>query len=53
MTRYVCDACGWVYDPEAGVPEFDIEPETPFDDLPEDFACPECGAGKIDFSPED
>jgi rubredoxin len=53
MTRYVCDACGWVYDPEDGLPEFEIEPGTPFDGLPEEFVCPECGVGKDIFSPED
>jgi rubredoxin len=51
MTKYVCDACGWVYDPEIGVPELDFRPVIPFEDLPEDFVCPECGVGKVDFSP--
>jgi len=53
MTRYVCDACGWAYDPEDGLPEFEIEPGMPFDELPDDFVCPECGVGKDVFSPED
>ena len=52
MERYVCEPCGWVYDPEAGYPEEGIEPGTPFEDLPDDFECPECGAGKEDFAPE-
>ncbi len=51
MQKYVCDVCGWIYDPEAGLPEEGIEPGTPFEDLPDDFECPECGAGKDDFSP--
>ena len=51
MQKYVCDVCGWVYDPEAGLPEEDIEPGTPFEDLSDDFECPECGVGKDDFSP--
>ncbi|OHB86059.1 MAG: Rubredoxin [Planctomycetes bacterium RBG_16_64_12] len=50
MERYICDPCGWVYDPEEGLPEEDIEPGTPFQDLPDDFECPECGAGKDEFS---
>ena len=53
MQRYVCDPCGWVYDPAKGLPEEGIEPGTAFEDLPDDFECPECGAGKEDFSPEE
>jgi rubredoxin len=52
MARYVCDACGWVYDPEKGDPDGGIVTGTPFDDLPEDWVCPECGAAKDQFSPE-
>jgi len=36
-------------DPEVGVPDMDILPGTPFEDLPDSFECPECGAGKEDF----
>ena len=50
-TTYICNACGWVYDPEVGIPDEGIEPGTPFEDLPDDWLCPECGAGKEDFSP--
>ena len=53
MTRYVCDVCGWVYDPKEGLPEENIDPGTPFEKLPADFVCPECGVGKEDFSPEE
>ncbi|MBN2022878.1 MAG: rubredoxin [Pirellulales bacterium] len=53
MDRYVCDACGWVYDPAVGVPEQGIEPGIPFDELPDDFECPECAAGKDEFSKEE
>ena len=53
MKRFVCDVCGWVYDPETGLPEEGIEPGTPFKDLPDDFVCPECGVGKDEFSPEE
>ncbi|MBO4306655.1 MAG: rubredoxin [Clostridia bacterium] len=50
--KYVCDACGWVYDEELGDPENGIAPGTKFEDLPEDFACPLCGVGKDMFSAE-
>ena len=53
MKKYICDICGWEYDPEIGYPEGNIPPGTSFEDLPEDFTCPECGVGKDDFSPED
>ena len=50
--KYVCDLCGWVYDEAAGDPEHGIAPGTKFADLPEDFECPLCGAGKDQFSAE-
>ena len=53
MKKYVCDVCGWVYDPEVGVPEAGIAPGTAFEDLPEDFECPLCSVGKDQFSPEE
>ena len=53
MKRYECDVCGWVYDPEAGLPEQGVDTGTPFENLPSDFECPECGVGKDDFSPEE
>jgi rubredoxin len=51
MKKYVCEICGWIYDPEEGVPEQDIEPGTRWADVPDDFTCPDCGASKEDFSP--
>lgn len=51
MEKYVCDVCGWVYDPEKGYPDGGIEPGTAFADLPDDFECPMCGASKDEFSP--
>lgn len=53
MQKYVCEPCGYVYDPELGDPDNGIEPGTPFEDLPEDWVCPICGVGKEDFAPED
>lgn len=48
--KYKCDICGWVYDPEQGDFGSGIAPGTPFKELPEDWECPECGAGMDDFS---
>ena len=50
MKKYVCDVCGWVYDPEVGDPEGGIAPGTAFEDIPDDWVCPLCGVGKDDFS---
>ena len=47
---YVCDLCGYVYDEEAGDPENGIAPGTKFEDLPDDYVCPLCGADKGSFS---
>ena len=52
MKRYVCNACGWVYDPATGDPDGGIPPGTPLEKLPTDWVCPQCGAGKEEFSPE-
>ena len=50
MDKYVCDACGYEYDPAVGDPDNGIAPGTAFEDLPEDWACPICGVGKDMFS---
>lgn len=50
MDKYVCDICGWEYDPAVGDPDSGIAPGTPFEDLPEDFVCPLCAVGKDQFS---
>lgn len=52
MKSYVCDLCGYVYDPAEGDEDNGIAPGTAFEDLPEDWVCPLCGAGKEDFSEE-
>lgn len=49
MDKYKCTVCGYVYDPEAGDPDNDIPSGTAFADLPEDWVCPVCGAGKEEF----
>ena len=50
MKKFICDLCGYEYDPAAGDPDNKIPPGTAFEDLPEDWVCPLCGAGKGDFS---
>ena len=52
VKKYVCDICGYVYDPDKGDESNGIEPGTSFVDLPDDWVCPVCGAGKEDFSPK-
>jgi rubredoxin len=49
MKTYMCVICGWVYDEAKGWPEDGIEPGTCWEDVPENWQCPECGAGKEDF----
>ena len=51
MRKYVCDACGWVYDPAKGDPANGVPAGTPFESVPDNWVCPECGAPKSDFSP--
>ena len=49
MKKYVCDVCGYIYDPEAGDPNSGVAPGTPFEDLPDNWVCPICGLGKEVF----
>ena len=53
MKRYVCNACGYVYDPQYGDPDSGVAPGTAFEDIPDDWVCPQCGVGKDEFSPEE
>ena len=53
MQKYVCDVCGYVYDPAVGDPDNGIEPGTAFEDLPDDWACPLCDVSKDMFSEAD
>ncbi len=48
-TKWECLVCGHVYDPALGDPESGISPGTAFEDLPDDWVCPDCGAEKADF----
>ena len=52
MTKYVCTVCGYVYDPEVGDPDNNINPGTSFQDIPEDWVCPLWGVGKDQFEEE-
>lgn len=49
--KYICELCGYVYKPSKGDPENGIAPGTDFEDIPEDWTCPLCGASKEDFEP--
>ena len=49
MAKYQCTVCGYIYDPELGDPDGNIEPGTPFEELPDDWTCPLCGASKGEF----
>jgi rubredoxin len=51
--RWLCESCGFIYDPADGDPDGGISPGTPFEDLPESWFCPVCGARKTDFTPYD
>lgn len=53
MKRWICDVCGYVYDPAKGDPSQGVKPGTAFEALPEDWVCPDCGVGKDSFSPEE
>ena len=46
---YICIICGWVYDEKEGWPEDGIKPGTKWEDIPDDWVCPDCGASKEDF----
>lgn len=52
MKSYVCNVCGYVYDPAVGDPDNGIKPGTAFEDLPGNWVCPVCGASKEEFSPQ-
>ena len=49
MKTYMCIVCGFVYDEAEGRPEDGIAAGTPWSDVPEDWACPDCGVAKVDF----
>lgn len=48
--KYYCMMCDLIYDEELGMPEDGIAPGTRFEDIPDDWTCPDCSASKSDFS---
>lgn len=53
MDKYICTLCGYVYDPKIGDPDNGIAPGTAFEDIPNDWVCPVCGATKDQFEKEE
>jgi rubredoxin len=53
MDKYVCEICGYVYDPYVGDPNNGVDQGTEFADIPDDWVCPECGASKDEFEKEE
>ena len=51
MKRYQCTLCGYIYEEEKGDPDNGVVPGTVWDDVPEDWTCPDCGAPKEEFEP--
>jgi rubredoxin len=51
MQKYLCNSCSYIYDPEKGDPDNGVEPGTAFENVPDGWVCPDCGAPKSDFSP--
>lgn len=49
MGKYRCTVCGYIYNPQEGDPDGGIQPGTPFENLPDEWVCPVCGAPKSSF----
>lgn len=49
MKKYICLICGFIYDEAQGDPDSGIKPGTPWEQVSEDWLCPDCGAMKADF----
>jgi len=47
--KYLCVVCGFIYDEALGLPEHGIAAGTTFEEIPDDWSCPDCGVGKSDF----
>ena len=52
MDKWICTICGYIYDPVEGDPDSGVEPGTAWEDVPNDWLCPLCGASKGDFEKE-
>jgi len=53
MKQWMCMNCGWFYDEALGDPMGGIPPCTAWEDIPDDWKCPDCGAEKADFAMEE
>lgn len=53
MKKYTCSVCGYVYDEEKGDPDSGIAPGTKWEDVPDSWVCPVCGAAKSEFAEQD
>ena len=51
MNKWICVLCGTIYDESAGMPAEGIPAGTKFEDIPDDWLCPDCGMSKADFEP--
>ncbi len=49
MRKYICSLCGHIYDESLGDPDSGLAPGTKFEDIPDDWMCPDCGVGKDMF----
>lgn len=49
MSKYRCTICGYIYDPETGDPDSGVARGTLFEDIPDSWVCPVCGAPKDMF----
>ncbi|MBF0382106.1 MAG: rubredoxin [Magnetococcales bacterium] len=49
MEDWQCIVCDFIYNQELGLPDEGIPPGTPWDEIPDDWVCPDCGASKLDF----
>jgi rubredoxin len=52
MEKYICNLCGYIYDPALGDPDGACKPGTAFADVPDSWVCPVCGADKSEFEKE-
>ena len=52
MAKFGCEICGYIYDEQAGDPEQGVKQGTLFEELPDDWVCPDCGADKEQFEKE-
>jgi len=53
MKKWMCMNCGWIYEQELGDPMGGIAPGTAWEDIPDDWKCPDCGAAKSEFEMEE